>query len=142
MYKDDTIFLLSVEEYKKYKNRIPSINCWWWLRSPGDSSSYAAGVYSSIYNSGAVDAGGLSVYRNDGAVRPALKFSNPDWFSDSGKKYKIGDRIIAYQFPWIIIDEDLAIAEVPIAFHEFDSNSNDYETSKIRQFLLNWIKER
>ena len=62
------VFLLSVEEYEKYKNVIPNINNWWWLRTPGDDQYRAALVYSgsSVYH-----CGNYVVYVL-GAVRPAL----------------------------------------------------------------------
>lgn len=42
--------------------------CWWWLRSPGGSSRYAAGVFSS----GAVDHYGDGVFGAHDMVRPAM----------------------------------------------------------------------
>ena len=53
-FEDDSIFLLSKEEYEQYKDQIPQINCWWWLRSPGYFSCNVAGVNSdgSISNYG------------------------------------------------------------------------------------------
>lgn len=131
-YRDNyEINLLSAEEYKKYEDRIPHINCWWWLRSPGYDSSHAALVYfyGSVYDRG------LSVHTSLVAVRPALKISD-------GRKYKIGERVILYNFPWIIINEGLAIAEVPIAFRRFDEKSNDYENSEIKKFLNDWFERR
>lgn len=132
-YRDDyEINLLSAEEYEKYKDKIPHINCWWWLRSPGINSSIAAGVHYD----GSVFYHGGSVYSAVGAaVRPVLRISD-------GRKYKIGERVMYYNFPWIIIDKNLAIAEVPIAFHRFDEKSNDYENSEIKKFLNNWLERR
>lgn len=129
----DHIFLLSIEEYEKYKDKIPKIDCWWWLRSPGNYPYQAAivgkgGVFYDV---------GIYVHGNDGAVRPVVNFSR---FEHDYPK--IGERIIKYNFPWIVIDEGLAIAEVPIAFRRFDEKSNDYENSEIRQFLLDWYEER
>lgn len=28
------LFLLSMDEYEKYRNKIPNVDGWWWLRSP------------------------------------------------------------------------------------------------------------
>lgn len=44
------------------------IVCWWWLRSPGNISNFAAGVYYD----GSVDDFGNLVNYDDGAVRPAF----------------------------------------------------------------------
>lgn len=40
-----------------------------------------------------------------------------------------------------MIDKDLAIAEVPIAFRRFSKKSNNYEISEMRKYLLEWIEE-
>lgn len=124
----DEIFLLSAEEYEEYKDVIPKFDCWWWLRSPGDDSFDAAYVCcdGSVYHD--------DVIYDDYCVRPVLRLKSCN--------FPIGLRIIKHNFPWIVIDGDLAIAEVPIATHRFDEKSNNYETSEIRQFLLNWIKNR
>ena len=128
-FQNDPIFLLSVEEYEKYMKKIPQINCWWWLRSPGYYSYSAAGVYldGSVYDCG------LSVYSSNNAVRPALKpFSGLD-----GR-----ERIIYCGVTWIKIDKNLYIAEVPIMFNKFGEDNNDYETSEVREKLIKWYNER
>lgn len=127
--EQDEIFLLSAEEYNKYKSLIPKFGCWWWLR-PGYLSEYAAGVDYV----GDVDSHGYYVDYIDGCVRPALRLKS--------SAHPIGSRLMKYAFPWIVIDSKLAIAEVPIATHRFDPESNDYQTSEIRQFLLDWIESR
>lgn len=126
----DEIFLLSEDEYEKYKNAIPLFECWWWLRTPGAESDHVVGVY----NNGVVDCYGSNIKDALSYVRPAL-YLEPNHFS-------IGSRINKYNFPWVVIDNDLAIAEVPIAAHRFDKKLNDYELSEIRQFLLDWLEER
>ena len=126
---DDKIFLLSKEEYKTYQDVIPTINLWWWLRSPGYKSNRATGV---DYGGFVRNRGNFVTY-GDGAVRPALRVD---------EYFEIGQRIIVADYPWIVVDSNLAIAETPIAFRRFDEKSNNYETSEIRQFLLDWYKER
>ena len=83
----DQVFLLSINEVNKYfasnsaracqatkyaydqgAYKADNGNCWWWLRSPGCISSYAAYVYYD----GSVSAGGSYVSRSSYAVRPAL----------------------------------------------------------------------
>ena len=82
----DKIFALSTDEANKY---FPSVSDrkaystdyahkkgydqedrsgWWWLRSPGYNGFYSA----HVSNNGDIDQSGLSVYRNDVTVRPAL----------------------------------------------------------------------
>ena len=106
------------------------------MRSPviGSYKSAVIGSYKSAsVHGGNVYLDGDYVYNGSGAVRPALVIP---------KDYKIGERVLAYDFPWIVIDKGLAIAEVPVGFECFDKEFNDYEKSKIRQWLLDWIQER
>ena len=126
----DRIFLLSLEEYEKYKDNIPHCNCWWWLRSQGYCKNTCARVIGNHGHAGNY----ATVDRSCGGVLPALHVDT-DITS-------IGERIVVASFPWIIIDKGLAIAETPIAFRRFDAKSTDYEKSEIRQFLLDWLKER
>lgn len=127
---NDNIFLLSTEEYEKYKDKIPTINCWWWLKSPGNLSNHIACVRTD----GSISNLGNYVDGDDVAVRPALRFSAPST--------TIGERKLFFDFPWVVIDKGLAIAEVPIGFHRFDVESNDYEKSEIRKFLFEWMDKR
>lgn len=125
----DKIFLLSVEEYKKYKDKIPHINTWWWLRSSGYLPINAANV---LYD-GSIGYYGRDISNYSGAVRPALNIN---------KNYPIGTRIIVADSSWIVIDNKLAIAEVPIDFRRFNKDDNNYEKSEIRQFLFDWLESR
>ena len=129
-FKDDEIFLMSIEEYEKYKNDILQIKAWWWLRSSGFKSDYVAHVYSN----GSVSYIGNYINHDYDAVRPALYLD----FTDFNKS----EKFVYCGITWIVLDEHLAIAEMPISFHKFDENNNIYETSEIRQFLLNWYNER
>ncbi|MCD7772934.1 MAG: DUF6273 domain-containing protein, partial [Ruminococcus sp.] len=63
----DKIFLLSLEEAEEYMTEDErAASGWWWLRSPGDTHSSAAGVYFN----GVVDTNGCAVDAK-GGVRPA-----------------------------------------------------------------------
>lgn len=128
---DDRVFLLSAEEYERCRRRIPFICTNWWLRDPG--AHY--GVARIVAFEGIVDRYGIPVDDLCVAIRPALKIDNmPD--------LKIVDRISKYCFPWIVIDDGLAIAEVPVSFGVYDGESSDYESSVVRQFLLGWYSKR
>lgn len=128
----DELFLFSVEEYEKYKCVIPKVCSWWWLRSTGSYSCYATYVLFD----GSVLPRGNDVYSTCG-VRPALKVSKSEIAN-----LQIGDRKIYYDFPFVKIDDDLLIAEVPIAFDKFDDESNDYEKSYVKRFLEEWKESR
>jgi len=82
----DKVFLLSIDEVQKYLTDYESVatptpyavkqgvyesgagKCWWWLRSPGDYSDYAAGVRSA----GGINDFGNRVDDDFFAVCPAL----------------------------------------------------------------------
>ena len=129
-YKDDRLFLLSIEEFETYKNKIPKINTWWWLRSPGGSSRHAA----YVHRDGTVYQGGSPVYEDSIGVRPAL------WFYST--TLKVGDRFIYCGVTWVVLDNNLAIAEMPITFNYFNPMRNNYEESEVRKLLRRWYMER
>lgn len=130
----DKIFLLSKEEYENYKDKIPHINIFdTWLRTAGKGTNAAI-----IDRHGAVVEFGTYVGFECGAVRPALRINPDEWFFDVEDESKL----ICCGVTWLQIDEGLYIAEVPIAFRRFDEKNNNYTTSEIRQFLLNWYNER
>ena len=96
-YYTDKVFLLSINEAKKYfnsdearkcaptayakaqgaltsdtnKTTSGAATCWWWLRSPGDKQKNAARVDYA----GSIDYSSISVSDNVGCVRPALWIS-------------------------------------------------------------------
>ena len=129
-YKDDRIFIFSMEEYEKYKELIPQIKCWWWLRSPGYYSTYIL----SVDPDGSIDRVGNYILNDTDAVRPAL------WFSFTS--FEPGDKFIYCGVTWVVLDKNLAITEVPIVFHNFDNHNNNYKESEVRQFLLEWYMHR
>lgn len=87
----DKVFLLSITEAEEYftsdsarqckptKHAVTNgayvnsdnCNCWWWLRSPGGYSDYAAYVFID----GSLDYCGGGAHRTFGVVRPALWIS-------------------------------------------------------------------
>ena len=122
------IFLLSIEEYKKYEKYILKINTCWWLRSPCYDSISAAYVISG----GSVDSSGDVVSNDCISVRPALRISNLSSFNLNPR-----DIIQIFGIDWIVLDKDLVIAKEAIGRHMFDEESNDYENSKIKKYLHN-----
>ena len=136
---NDKIFLLSVDEYEKYYDRIPKYDAedkdyeyWWWLRTPYKyfaSSSSRAFFVDGNY--------GYVTYRNVGysfAVRPVLDISE---FTD----LEITNcRFTRLSAEWQVIDDNLAIAVEPIFNSIFDEETNDYEKSEVRKKLLEWYE--
>ena len=149
-FKNDPIFLLSKEEYEEYKDKIPKINCCWWLKSPGYSPKRSACV-----NYGGVGDFGYDICDQFTGVRPALNLQSPvvlAYFTKNllcGETHKTRlmdivnkDTIVFCGVTWIKIDKYLYISELPIDFRRFDNKSNIYETSEVRKFLLFWFEER
>lgn len=125
------ITLLSIEEYETLCERIPHLNCWWWLRSPGYDQRRATYVYGGndiVY--------GDYVDNDSYAVRPALK---SDWIF---KDIEIGSKINAYGNTWTVISDELALSDYIINFRRFDGESNNYEESEIKQYLEEWLDEK
>ena len=71
---EDSVSLLTVDEYRKYRSFIPNEKKWWWLITPWSTScndyEYPVTVVAS---SGLIDNWG---YDYDGGVRPFCIFSS------------------------------------------------------------------
>ena len=63
---NDDIFLLSIEEYNKFKHKINIIDDYWWLRSPGTDIETAF----CVKNKGVL--GQNDIYYGKEGVRPAI----------------------------------------------------------------------
>ena len=121
----NSITLLSLDEYKKYSKKIPVIDHYWWLRSPGYYSNYA--VLVNLYGAplGFGDYVTIGCY----AVRPAL----------------VGDfkGVSEFEFAshtWIVLADNLAICKDYLFSSRFDADNNKYETSEVKARLNEWLK--
>ena len=75
---NDKVFLLSIDEAKKYlkndsdwKAQFQGRDVWWWLRSPGNNTSNVA----DVNREGRIRAYGGNVVNGNNGVRPALWLS-------------------------------------------------------------------
>ena len=128
--KKDKIFLLSAKEYEEHKSKIPCLHEWW-LRSPGSGQDYIAFVLGR-------DSVGYTndIASNNGCVRPAIRYNE-------FKHTKVNETTVcALGVTWKILDDNIAIAEMPIFYSRFDARTNDYEQSEVRKKLLAWAEER
>lgn len=126
---------------KKFGGYISNNNkCWWWLRSPGFSSEIAAVVGAS----GAVDEGGLFVRRDTYAVRPVIRVTD----ENIDDMEETEDGYIRYLgTKWIDITDYIGTVcllkkkclKHP---HRFDSASDDYEKSEIKDYIEEWYRRR
>lgn len=120
------ITLLSVEEAKEIPSRIlPHCSDWWWLRSPGCNQDYAYAAF--VYHDGDVNEFGTYVYRCGNAVRPAFRISNLE--------SETGDKVMVSKTLCTVIDKGLVLADYPVCRHRFDSESNNWETSELKEFI-------
>lgn len=127
------ITLLSSKEYDEYKNIIPIINGWWWLRSSGSHRSFATEVYN--------DDSPCSRYVSNvsGCVRPAL-IGN---FKSSNLRYS--DKFILIGYNWTVLNDWLALCDdvVGKTYFRKDANAsdaNDFEHSDIKKWLYRWTE--
>ena len=128
-HEDYTVTLLTKEEYNEYMERIPLVNDWWWLRSPGRNSIYAA----SVHDGGSVDYSGDRVNNSINGVRPALNLTSLN--------HPIGEKFIALGNRWVMIDENLAISEDVVTHRRYDTESNVWETSELKAWLEQWCAD-
>ena len=147
-FKNDKIFLLSINEYKKFEKNInkycTNVFCWQWLRSPGRYDDYTA----SVGRGNSIHAIGNYVGSPYVAIRPAFKLSKSTLDINENTKKKLGDcfyfKFKDKYYSAILIGETetdyIFLADVPIAWDKFDDKSNDYETSYMRKYLLNNFK--
>lgn len=125
------MFLLSIEEYERYKDKIGAREYCWWLRSPGRDTDFVAGVN---YSGRAIDHGYV-INNYDYGVCPALyvpKAYLNDRFVINGRE------MVRYSnIDWIALDEEtgLYLSAYPLFFDKFDDESNDYENSYIKSKL-------
>lgn len=135
----DKIFLLSVDEYERYYDKIPKYDAddkdyeyRWWLRTPY-KKNFASSSSRAFYVDSDYGYVNISLVVYSFAVRPALNLnglsSENDEFEYLGIK-------------WIKLSNRLAIAKEPIFNSVFDYNRQDYEHSDIRKKLLAWYKQK
>ena len=133
------VTLLSTEEYEACENFVPMIKGWWWLRSPGCNSIYAA----TVNKYGRVMTGGNPVDRTGGIVRPALKIENL-----TSLNLKPRDKIIDYVgYNWTVIPDSMALCNTGDAMHCFRENwksphANNYDLSAVKRWLKNWAQKK
>jgi hypothetical protein len=148
------IDLLTVEEAKKLPKEIRICDaskkfvgyvsnnnkCCWWLRSPGRASKDAAVVDAS----GAVNELGNYVIDDILAVRPVIRVTD----ENIDDMEEIGDGYIRYLgTKWIDITDYIGTVcllkkKCLKRPHRFDSASNDYEKSEIKEYIESWYQRR
>ena len=123
----EEITLLSEYEYFKNKKLIPPSKDYWWLCSQRIRPKYVAFVSGK---SGDVCDEGIYVGCTLD-VRPALRIRDC---------YNLipGDKIRISGYIFTILNEKLALCDTCIGKSIFDNESDDFETSYIKQYLYDW----
>lgn len=129
--------ILSIEEAEKLPIKLRKYDRWWWLRSPGRSSCFAACVLSG----GSVSDNGNGVSNRFAAVRPALQIKNLN-----STTLKIGDIFEFGGKTFKIISDKLAFCLTDIGEHCFRGDgrargANNYEKSDIKKFVDEWFNQ-
>ena len=119
--------LLSKEEYIELESNIPIVDFWWWLRSPGSSSSSAflIGYYGSRLDC-SVNSGSI-------AVRPAI-------IIQESSHLKVGDNFWFYAHNWTVISDNYALCDEEFCYMPFNrdfsaDDVNNYNNSDIKRYL-------
>ena len=126
--------LLSLEEYKEYKDNVTLLSESWWLRSPGVWNYEKAEAYEVRYIN-CVNNIVHSVY----AIRPALQISNLGDV-EVGDKIKFGGKFFT------VISLKYALCDTAIGHGAFREDSkaadaNDYNASDIKKFVDEWFEK-
>lgn len=146
-YKLDTVTgypesleLLSIEEARELPESVIKYGASWWLRSHGKNPYNA----DFVHFRGEISDLGKYVQNSYIAVCPALKISNPKPSNlELYGKYLVNNESIGIynEFIGIYIGDNKFLYKGRVIYHRFDSESNDYETSDIKQYLNIWLKE-
>ncbi len=136
----DKVFLLSVEEAKKYfkddGERVLDGYFWdegWWLRTSGKEDNCAA----YVKNSGSIHVDGVSVFGHNW-VRPTLRM-NLKFNTFKSKNFEVGNIIKFGKYDWRILDiyEEgvLLITKKAVCGKPYETISNKWKDSSIRRYL-------
>ncbi len=123
------ITLLSIEEYEAAETNIPSVDGWWWLRSPNCLGLYAACVRPG----GGVNDNGHIITGYIG-VRPAIRINS------KSVNLQIGDKVRLEGFTWTYVSEgillcDSIIIKMPFRKDWKAEDANHYEASDVKAYL-------
>ena len=141
--EEDSVRLMTKEEFYKYKDKIPPMMDSWCLiadtKNCVDSNCdkeiavVANMVGDQYFCSGSSCKDAIRAYR---AVRPVIKSSALPYVS------RYIQRAFYMGATWIRISDDLFISEMPIGFSPYNQEECNYEESAIRKFILDWYEDR
>ena len=127
------VTLPSIDEAKQLPLELRFYKDWWWLRSAGSYSNFAA----VVRNDGSLSAAGNTVDASN-AVRPVLQIDI------KSSIFKVGDTFIFGGKYFDIITDEFAFCQTDIgtcAFREDweAEDANTYEKSDAKKFVDEWF---
>lgn len=139
---EDRIFLLSYDEARELPLKYLDCGKRWWLRTGGESYIRAM----VVEDNGAIDEEGYCIVFGDGKetkayVRPALTVDNIDRLPKTKRGY------VGYLgVEWIDVSQylgkNILLARNPIGHWAYNNKYNDYDISKVRRSLFEWLENR
>ena len=129
----ESLELLSIEEARELPKSVKKYADWWWLQSPGVNSY----LVTYVSRHGGVNDIGNYGDSSSPTVCPVLKVLNLE--SPNLELYEMYN--VNNEYIGIYIGGNKFLYKGKAIHHRFDGESNDYETSEIKQFLDNWLKE-
>ncbi|GEM_PF-3870538 len=126
--KDDieSVSLLSMDEYKKNRDLIPVVKCWWWINSPGIYKKNA--MY--IFIDGEIYTEGYKVDSDRAGIRPVFRLK-----PEAAHGLKLGEKVIIGKYSATVLDNDSCLLDDVVCNHRFDIASNNWEKSELKSFI-------
>ena len=128
------VTLLTKEQYEQYKEKIPPIEDWYWLKTPGEYMLDVAFVYKdgNVYF--------FDVNHSSGGLRPVFELT------EATENLAAEDIVKFAGYDWTMLTDKIGICNEiidQIAFNEdwLKENANSYEDSDIKSRLDKWAKD-
>lgn len=132
------LFLLSETEFRRYEDKLGDYE-WWWLRTPAGTDDTGKAFVKVVIENKQI----VGCYTADSCnvrVRPAI-YVHPELIGQlphvPRDKNKVLLGYLGGKIEWIVADKrkGLLVADFLIDYRLFDDAINDFEKSKINDFL-------
>lgn len=134
-----TVSLLSIEEYEWFKEGIPSVGSgeWWWLRSKGTAGPYSA----SVIVDNKLTTNTREINEHYISVRPLIIMTERLPNLSIGKCVSVGTHETKFIYLGRYKHSHYYLSVKCIGKYRFDLDSNDWEVSDLRNWLLKWWRK-
>lgn len=132
------ISLLSLEKCEKLPLNIRNIGKWWWLGTPGKGTAF---IHSVCYDGG-ISSPGTAASANYLFVRPVLTVRE-----NLLEAHTLFETVSFLGEDWCVISEHEMLHSSEIGKNNFNDNeaettSNQYEGSRIQDYVNSWLKSK